>query len=187
MNRCVQHLPTHCPVESLQQGKTVGAQRCVSRWLDGWAMTRPHSRRPNPEVHLSTTSPLLWGRDDLCFAASLPSLAPSAGLVSASSLPSKGGCARCSQPLPVWPEPNPQAGEGCLELLPGGGICLLSVFRYFPRAPPGAKSFLQISGNAHYQPNHLPLGRKCVSAVEASPGPRPPSITPGWGWGVGAD
>lgn len=42
----------------------------------------------------------------------------------------------------------------------------------FSQAPPGAKSFFQISKNAHYQPNHLPLGRKCVSTVEASSQPQ---------------
>lgn len=51
----------------------------------------------------------------------------------------------------------------------GGDLPALSIQKMFSQAPPGAKSFLQISSNAHYQPNHLPLGSKCVSAVEAPP------------------
>lgn len=56
-----------------------------------------------------------------------------------------------------------------------GDLPAVSIQELFPQAPPGAKSFLQISSNAHYHPNcYLPLGSKCVSAVEAPPGPRPP-------------
>lgn len=155
-----------------------GARRYMSWWRGGWAMTHACSPRPDPEVHLSTMSPLLWGRENLCFAASLSSLAPSAGLASASppsvqrrlcpmfSVPPCVARTKCSSKRRVL-------GVAALW----GNLTALAIQMFF-RAPPGAKSFFQISRNAHYQPNHLPLGRKCVSAVEAPPGPRPPPLPP---------